>query len=87
VTPWVLIRNRCGTDFDIVVDGRIARRAAWTYPGDPRVAGYVAFYAALMDQCRVDGVVARPQEGGFYGGWITPDLAGPFKGGPGTHGW
>jgi len=27
------------------------------------------------------------QEGGFYGGWITSRVVGPFKGGPGTLGW
>jgi hypothetical protein len=40
-----------------------------------------------MDLCSVDGEPAQPQEGGFYGGWITNDLLGPFKGGPGTEGW
>ena len=24
---------------------------------------------------------------GFYGGWVTPELVGPFKGDPGTSGW
>ena len=40
-----------------------------------------------MDRCTVDGEVVRAQEGGFYGGWITADVVGPFKGGPGTAGW
>ena len=31
--------------------------------------------------------VVVPQEGGFYGGWITSAVSGPFKGGPGTLGW
>ncbi|MEM6979776.1 MAG: DUF427 domain-containing protein [Planctomycetota bacterium] len=64
---------------------------AWCYPTTDGVfgpiAGYLAFYARLLDQCRVGDMVAKPQEGAFYGGWITPDLAGPFKGGPGTMGW
>jgi hypothetical protein len=38
-------------------------------------------------ECRVDGELVRPQDGGFYGGWITDDVVGPFKGGPGTLGW
>jgi hypothetical protein len=85
------------TYFDIVVPasgdapGRTARRAAWAYPRPTpafaAIAGYVAVYPALMDRCTVDGATARPQDGGFYGGWITPDVAGPFKGGPGTSGW
>jgi hypothetical protein len=42
---------------------------------------------ALVDECRVDGEAVRPQEGGFYGGWITDRVVGPFKGGPDTRGW
>ena len=77
--------------FDVVSGGARAARAAWTYPdpteGFRRLAGFVAFMPGAMDACRVDGEVARAQEGGFYGGWITADLAGPFKGGPGSWGW
>ena len=36
---------------------------------------------------RRDGEPVRPQAGGFYGGWVTNDLVGPFKGEPGTLGW
>ena len=43
--------------------------------------------ASGMDGCWVGGKKARAQEGDFYGGWITPDIVGPFKGGPGTRGW
>ena len=85
------------TYFDIVVPasasvpGKTARRAAWAYPWPTpafaAIAGYVAVYPALMDRCTVDGATAQPQEGGFYGGWITPDVVGPFKGGPGSSGW
>lgn len=65
-------------------------RVAWSYPkplasGEP-LADCVAFYPALLD-CRVDGARVNPQPGGFYGGWITPELAGPFKGEPGSEGW
>jgi uncharacterized protein (DUF427 family) len=72
-------------------DGRRAERAAWTYR-DPRrgfeaIRDAIAFYPALMDECTLDGEVVRPQEGGFYGGWITSDIVGPFKGAPGTTGW
>ena len=48
---------------------------------------HVAFYAAPLDECTVDGVQVVPQPGGFYGGWITPELVGPFKGVPGSYGW
>jgi hypothetical protein len=48
---------------------------------------HVAFYAAPLDSCTVDGEQVVPQPGGFYGGWITSDLAGPFKGVPGSMGW
>ena len=77
--------------FDVVAGGRVAERAAWTYPDpDPAFAAirdHVAFYAAAMDLCSVDGEPALPQPGGFYGGWITSHVAGPFKGPPGTSGW
>ena len=65
--------------------------AAWGYP-DPappfaELAHHVAFYCAAMDACTVDGETARPQPGGFYGGWITDHVVGPFKGEPGSWGW
>lgn len=71
--------------------GREAPRAAWTYPspapGFAPIADHVAFYARPMDACFVDDEEVQPQEGDFYGGWITSDIVGPFKGGPGTRGW
>ena len=77
--------------YTITVGDKSAPNAAWTYPTpDPRypeIAGYVAFYPALMDACLVDGEKAQPQPGGFYGGWITQEIKGPFKGAPGTSGW
>lgn len=68
-----------------------APRAGWTYPA-PRpgfgdLVGRVAVYPAPMDRCLVDGVAVLAQPGGFYGGWITPEVRGPFKGAPGTLGW
>ena len=72
-------------------DGRRVERAAWTYrdprPGFEAIRDAVAFYPALMDECTLDGEVVPAQEGGFYGGWITSDIVGPFKGAPGTTGW
>ena len=77
--------------FDVVAGDRRARRAAWTYehpsPGYEEIYAHVAVMPGLMDQCTVDGEVVEPQAGGFYGGWITSRVVGPFKGGPGTVGW
>jgi uncharacterized protein (DUF427 family) len=65
---------------------RRLRRAAWTYPepSEPfaALAGWIAVYPALMDGCWVDGERVIPQPGGFYGGWITSRVEGPFKGDP-----
>ncbi|HST63746.1 MAG TPA: DUF427 domain-containing protein [Mycobacteriales bacterium] len=79
-------------DYWTVTAGGMTRPdAAWSYPrpspGFEAMADAVAFYPALMDGCTVDGEVVRPQAGGFYGGWITDDVVGPFKGEPGTRGW
>jgi hypothetical protein len=64
---------------------------AWAYPSPtPAFAAlkdHVAFYPGPLDACTVDGERVEPQAGGFYGGWITSDLAGPFKGGPGSRFW
>lgn len=77
--------------FDVVIEGKIAPKAAWSYPRpSPRfvnIQDHIAFYAWAMDRCLVDGEIVRPQPGNFYGGWITDDIVGPFKGGSGTSGW
>ncbi len=77
--------------YDVCVGDKRAANAAWYYPKPtPAFAGikdHVAFYAGLMDACTVDGELVQPQPGGFYGGWITSDIVGPFKGEPGTWGW
>jgi len=77
--------------FTMVGGGRRAPRAAWAYP-DPSpafraLAGHVAFYPAPMDACFVGEELVAPQPGGFYGGWVTSRVVGPFKGGPGSGGW
>lgn len=76
---------------DVIVGNAVAHDAAWGYDhptmGFEAIAGFVAFYPAMMEACLVDGVAVEPQPGGFYGGWITPDVTGPFKGGPGTERW
>ncbi|GAA4658006.1 DUF427 domain-containing protein [Kineococcus glutinatus] len=73
-------------------DGRLlAADAGWTYPdpapGYEGLVGAVALYPGRVTSCRLDGELVRPQAGGFYGGWITDDVVGPFKGEPGTTGW
>jgi uncharacterized protein (DUF427 family) len=77
--------------YDVLGGDRVAPRAAWTYPeptaGFRPLAGAVAVMAAQMDRCTVDGEEVSPQPGGFYGGWITSRVAGPFKGVPGTRHW
>lgn len=80
------------TYFDLVApDGTVAPRAAWTYPeptpGFAEIAGAIAVMPSAVDRCRVDGEVVTPQPGGFYGGWVTGAVVGPFKGEPGTMGW
>ncbi|MCS7079992.1 MAG: DUF427 domain-containing protein [Chloracidobacterium sp.] len=77
--------------YAVRVGQRVAPDAAWSYPQPTAafapIAGYVAFYAGLMDACYVDDEQVIPQPGGFYGGWITSDIVGPFKGVPGSWGW
>ena len=77
--------------YDVVAGGKRAERAAWTYRDPTRefeaIRDAVAFYPNAMDACHVDDERVEPQPGGFYGGWITSDIVGPFKGDPGTSGW
>ena len=77
--------------YDVVLGGRRAPRAGWTYPNPlapfAPLADHVAFYAAPMDACFVGDERAEPQPGGFYGGWVTRHIVGPMKGAPGTMGW
>ena len=77
--------------YTIAVGDKRLENAGWFYP-DPtasfaQIKDYVAFYPHLMDACYVDGEKVQPQPGNFYGGWITSDIVGPFKGSPGTWGW
>jgi len=69
----------------------LAEDAAWSYPAPTApfapIRDHVAVDPARVDACFVDGERVTPQPGGFYGGWITANLTGPFKGGPGTQGW
>jgi len=77
--------------YDLAVGNRRSARAAWYYPQPTAafapIADYVAFYASRVDACYVDDERVAAQAGDFYGGWITLDVVGPFKGEPGTAGW
>jgi len=77
--------------YTITVGEKIGTNAAWFYqhPTHPyeALANHVAFYPGKMDACIVDGEQVQAQQGDFYGGWITNEIVGPFKGEVGTHGW
>ncbi|MDP8937823.1 MAG: DUF427 domain-containing protein [Actinomycetota bacterium] len=100
VIPGCLVRSSrtsfcefkgVATYYSVVHRDQVATDAAWGYddpsPGYEALAGHVSFYPATMDACLVDGEVVTAQPGGFYGGWITSKVEGPFKGEPGTEGW
>ncbi len=74
----------------IVAGDMRLERAAWSYdaPASPYevLRDHVALYPTHAE-CTVDGERVRPQDGGFYGGWVTNEIVGPWKGGPGTGGW
>lgn len=77
--------------WDLVIGGEVLSRVGWSYatptPPFTLLRDHIAFYAAPFDRCTVDGETVVPQPGQFYGGWITPGVAGPFKGVPGSMGW
>lgn len=78
--------------YTIEVNGKKIENAAWFYPNPTEhqfaaIKDHIAVYPGKMDECRVDGERVTPQPGQFYGGWITKDIVGPFKGEPGTSGW
>ncbi|KAM3100458.1 DUF427 domain-containing protein [Phormidesmis sp. 146-12] len=80
-----------GSYYSVVVGDKSAIDVGWYYasptPDFAAIKDYVAFYAAPMDACYVDGEKVTPQPGSFYGGWITSDIVGPFKGEPDSWGW
>lgn len=90
-TTWCEFKGSASY-FDVACPGgRVVLRAAWHYPqptaGYEVLVGHVAFYPGRMDRCTVDGETVVAQPGDFYGGWITGNVTGPFKGAPGTLGW
>jgi uncharacterized protein (DUF427 family) len=76
---------------DVAAEPKQELRAAWTYANPTErfaaIARHVAFYPGQMDACFVGESRVDPQPGAFYGGWVTPNLDGSVKGGPGTEGW
>ena len=76
---------------DAAIDGRTFRAIGWTYRqpsvGYEALCDHIAFYPGRVDSATLDDEGVSAQEGDFYGGWITSDLRGPFKGLPGTLGW
>lgn len=77
--------------YSVTVGDRTCEKAAWSYASPNNnfeaIKDHIAFYPHKMDACYVDEEEVRAQEGSFYGGWITDDIVGPFKGGRGTMGW
>ena len=79
------------TYYTITVDSQKAVRVAWAYHNPQHefapLKDYLAFYASAMQACFIDDELVVPQPGHFYGGWITSDVVGPFKGEPGSWHW
>ena len=77
--------------YTIAVADQRAENAAWYYPNPTpqfvTLKNYVAVYPGRMDACYINGERVQSQPGDFYGGWITQDIVGPFKGGAGSWGW
>ncbi len=76
--------------YTLVAGERTITNVAWSYPnpnpGYESVRDYIAFYPGKVE-AYLDDERVRPQPGSFYGGWITHEIVGPFKGEPGTEGW
>jgi uncharacterized protein (DUF427 family) len=89
-TSWCEWKGE-GHYYSLVVDGKRGEKAAWYYPHPIpaflEIKNYIAFYPSRVDACYVNGEKVKAQEGDFYGGWITANIVGPFKGEAGTRGW
>ena len=77
--------------YGVVVSDKDVTYAAWQYfaptPDFIRIQDYYSFYVRPIDACYVNDELVTPQASNIYGGWITSNIVGPFKGGPGTMGW
>ncbi len=85
-TTWCEFKGRAHY-YDVCGRRDAARGYDAPSRGFEALAGHVAFYPGRMDACHLGDERVQAQAGDFYGGWITRDLEGPFKGGPGTAGW
>jgi uncharacterized protein (DUF427 family) len=90
LTSWCEFKGNAHY-YTVSVNEKEAENAGWYYP-DPApdfaaINNHVAFYPGLMDKCEVNGEKVKAQDGDFYGGWITDNIVGPFKGEAGTRGW
>lgn len=81
--PWVY--------WTLVTESRTVPQAGWGYTdpwdGFEPIRDHLSFYPAKFDACWLGDQRVEPQPGGFYGGWVTPEIVGPMKGGPGSQGW
>lgn len=88
-TSWCEFKGRA--HYFYAVDRPDSAPVAWSYrapsPGYETLKDYVAFYPGRVDAAYIGDERVQAQEGDFYGGWVTSDLVGPFKGAPGTLGW
>ncbi len=79
------------TYYDLVAGDTVVQAGAWNYPEPtPRFADLsdaISLMPAVVDRITINNEVVTPQEGTFYGGWITSRVVGPFKGAPGTSHW
>ena len=77
--------------WSIRVGDRLVENGAWSYrnplDGYEVIQDFLAFFAGKVDACYVADQRVIPQAGGYYGGWVTPNIVGPFKGDPGTESW
>jgi uncharacterized protein (DUF427 family) len=80
-----------GKYYHLQLNEKYSENAAWYYDKPKKrfreIKNYIAFYPDRVDACYVNGERITPQPGGFYGGWITQDIVGPFKGIDGSFGW
>jgi uncharacterized protein (DUF427 family) len=90
LTSWCEFKGNAHY-YTVSVNEKEAENAGWYYP-DPSpeflaLKDCVAFYPSLMDACYINDEKVKAQKGDFYGGWITKDIVGPFKGEAGTRDW